>query len=75
MVTSTIRKEVRFPNSKSCGVTAPVYSAQIERRFFRVSSGHGGIVPDIDASDTDGDGDKDIVINRTGSGDENHRFL
>ena len=35
--------------------------------------GHG-VVPDIDASDTDGDGDKDIVINRTGSGDENHRF-
>ena len=35
--------------------------------------GHG-VVPDIDVSDTDGDGDKDIVINRTGSGDENHRF-
>ena len=23
---------------------------------------------------TDGDGEKDIVVNRTGSGDENHRF-
>ena len=61
-----------FPTQILWGDSTGIYSTT-KATILPGIVGHG-VVTDIDVSDTDGDGDKDIVINRTGSGDENHGF-
>ena len=58
---------MRGPIPKSSGVTAPEPTATPMQRCFRRSPATG-VVLDIDAGDIDGDGDRDIVLTRTGDG-------